>query len=292
MAFRITCPGCKTAMKLDDDMRGRKVRCENCDKTLNIPGSNGKKPKDDDAVQEGRKLKNTAAKADEDEPQDEEQDEERPAKKKKKKKKKKSSSMGLLIGGGAAIVVLLIAVVGASAYILTRSPNPVRPAPNNEQLAKNNDKKAGDGGAGDKQPEIKLPPPEQFQPGKEERLEDRERKKGGKSIIGNVRGAGYRTERKNELRQIGLFFQQYAEAAPKSARTKQGFMDYMKRDSKVIWDAIDDGYYTINVKADHTAANSIIAYETDIDRQGYLAVRGDLSVDYITQQELNAALGK
>jgi hypothetical protein len=46
------------------------------------------------------------------------------------------------------------------------------------------------------------------------------------------------------------------------------------------------------VKADHTSSMSVIAYETDIDRQGYLAVRGDLSVDYITAEELNAAVGK
>jgi hypothetical protein len=187
----------------------------------------------------------------------------------------------------------LIVVVGASAYFLTRSPNVAKAPQNNEQLAKNNEKKGGgDGGAAGKQPEQKLPPPVPFVPAKEERLEDRERKKGGKSIVGNVRGAGYRTERKNELKNIGTFFQLYCEAAPKSARTKQGFMDFMKRDSKVIWDAIDDGYYTINVKADHTSSMSVIAYETDIDRQGYLAVRGDLSVDYITAEELNAAVGK
>ena len=64
-------------------------------------------------------------------------------------------------------------------------------------------------------------------------------------------------------------------------------MEYMKRDSKVIWDSLDDGYYTLNPKADHTSANSVIAYETDIDRNGmHLAVRGDLSVDYAPPQDL------
>ena len=184
MALRITCPGCKTAMKLDDDMRGRKVRCENCDKTLNIPGSNGKKSDGDErAVQEGRKLKNAASKAEDDEPENEEQEEELPAKKKKKKKKKKGSSMGLLIGGGAAIAVLLIAVVGASAYFMTRPANPVG-AQNNEQLARTTTK-GGDGGAGgDKQPEPRWPEPFVRQG----RTPRRSRpQKGGGSIIGNVR---------------------------------------------------------------------------------------------------------
>jgi predicted Zn finger-like uncharacterized protein len=295
MSFRITCPGCKTAMKLDDDARGTKVRCENCDKTLNIPDASGKKPKDDDALQEGRKLKNAASKADEEEPTSDEQEEQKPKKKKKKKKKKGGSSMGLLIGGGAAIAVLLIVVVGASAYFMTRpAANPQKAG--NEQLAQNKDKKPGGDGAkgvgpggGDKQPDVKLPPPVPVPvpPNKQERLEDRERKKGGSNIISNVRGAGYRTERRNELRQIGLFFQQYAETTPKSARTKEGFMDYMKRDSKVIWDCLDDGYYTLNPKVDHTSGSSVIAYETDIDRNGmHLAVRGDLSVDYTPPQDL------
>ena len=37
MAIRITCPGCKTTLTLDDEKRGQKVRCDNCDKALNIP---------------------------------------------------------------------------------------------------------------------------------------------------------------------------------------------------------------------------------------------------------------
>lgn len=297
MSFRITCPGCKTAMTLDDDARGTKVRCDECDKILNIPGAST-------AVQESRKLKNAPSKADDDEPRDEEeQEEQKPKKKKKKKKKKAGSSMGLLIGGGVAIAVLLIAGVGASAYFMTRNPgNPQKAG--NDQLAQNKDKKpGGDGagpggaGAGDKQPEVKLPPvPVPVQPNqdKQERLEDRERKKGGASIISTTRGAGYRTERRNELRQIGLFFQQWCEVERnKSTRTKDGFLEFIKRDSKIIHDSIADGYYTLNVRADHTSSMSIIAYETDSEKNGTnMVVRGDLSVDHVTPPELKAGLGK
>jgi predicted Zn finger-like uncharacterized protein len=301
MALRITCPGCKTAMKLDDDMRGRKVRCEKCDKTLNVPGANGKKHKDDEAVQEGRKLKNAAAKAEEEELQDEEQEEERPAKKKKKKKKKNSSSMGLLIGGGAAIAVLLIVVVGASAYFLTRSPNVAKAPQNNEQLAKANDKKGGDGGAGDKKLDPKVAPaplpvpvdPDQAKREKEQRNEDRAANKGGKSFVGTIRGAGARTQRKNELRQIGSFYQQFCLTTPKSARTKEAFLEFIKRDSRAIHEAISDDYYTINFRADDASSNSIIAFESFIDGNGmYMAVRGDLSVDYVPPQDVKNAMGK
>jgi predicted Zn finger-like uncharacterized protein len=277
MALRITCPGCKTALKLDDEMRGRKVRCTNCDKLLNIPGVNGKKSNDEDAVQEGRKLKAAAAKAREEEDEDEnEEEEERPAKKKKKKKKQKGLPMGMLIGVGGGIALLLIVVVSASAYFITHLPKVPEPVARNEKKA-------------DPIPE----PPQEERPGKQERLEDRDRKKGGKSIIGNVRGAGYRTERKNELKQIGLFFGQFCDSAPKSARTKEAFLDFIKRDAKVIHETILDGYYVVNLKADHTSSASVVAYERDAELNGnHLVVRGDTSVDYITGQELKMALGK
>ncbi len=251
-----------------------------------------KKKGNDNGFQEGRKLKAASARAKERVEDDEDEDEDdRPAKK-KKKKKKQGLPMGLLIGGGIGIAVLLIAAVSVSAFYFTRSNNPAKPAV--EQIAKNDDKKGGDGGGADNQPVQKLPPPVPVLPGKEERLEDRDRKKGGKSIIGNARGAAYRTERKNELKQIGLFYSQYCDSGiPKSARTKEGFLDSIKRDAKVIHETILDGYYQMNMRADHTSSQSIVAYERDPELNGtHLVVRGDTSVDYVTAQELKAALGK
>lgn len=253
-----------------------------------------KKKGNDNGIQDGRKLKAASARAKERVEDDEDEDEDdRPAKK-KKKKKKQGLPMGLLIGGGVGIALLLIIAVSASAYYLTRS-NPAK-APGGDQIAKNGDKKAGGdgGGAADKQPEQKLPPPEQVRPGKEERLEDRDRKKGGKSIAGNARGAAYRTERRNELKQIGTFYQLYCDGGVlKSARTKEGFLDSIKRDAKVIHETILDGYYQMNMRADHTSSKSIVAYERDPELNGtHLVVRGDTSVDYVTAQELKAALGK
>ena len=93
MALRITCPGCKTALKFDDDMRGQKVRCTECDKRLTIPAAtaNGKahKEEEEDAVQEGRKLRvaSAGAKNRQEEEGDEPEEDDRPKKKKKKKKK-------------------------------------------------------------------------------------------------------------------------------------------------------------------------------------------------------------
>src|ERR1019366_6249054 len=112
MAIRITCPGCKTSLTLDEKMRGKKVRCRECEKVLNIPAANGKPKKeaaDDEAIQEERKVKaKTAAASHHDEDGDEEED--RPAKKKKKKKAGPGVMTGVLIGGSALFVLLLAGV--------------------------------------------------------------------------------------------------------------------------------------------------------------------------------------
>ena len=121
---------------------------------------------------------------------------------------------------------------------------------------------------------------------------DLDRKKGGSSIIGSARGAAFRAERRNELRQIGLFYQQFVEGTPKSGRTKEAFLKYIQRDAKVIHDTIAEGYYQMNMRADVGTSTSIIAYERDIDRTGHLCVMGDTSVDYVPLPTLKAALAK
>jgi hypothetical protein len=66
----------------------------------------------------------------------------------------------------------------------------------------------------------------------------------------------------------------------------------MQRDSKAIHEAISDGYYVMNMRADVGSSSSIIAYERDIDRTGHLCVMGDTSVDYVPLQVLKDSVGK
>lgn len=234
------------------------------------------------ALQKGRKLQaKSASRGDEEE--DERDEEIKSLKKKKKKKKKKRTPLGLLIGVGVGVLVVLIIVGSVSAYFFTRPASQPLAAP--KQVAQNPDKKD------DKAPPVPLPPPPQggvpIVPGIKE---GNPAKKGGAGIVNNVRGAGYRTERRNELRQIGLFFQQFCEGTPKSGRTKEAFLDYIKRDSKAIHEAVSDGYYVMNMRADLGTAQSVIAYERDLDQPGHLCVRGDASVDYVPQAMLKELL--
>ena len=457
MALRITCPACKTSLKLDDDARGTKIQCSECDKTLNIPAANG------------IKAKPAPAPAD-----DEEEEEERPAKKKKKKgKKSKGPSPVLLIAGVAVVVVLVLGGVGASAVYLLRGD----PAKQNQQAKLDPKDKAGD-----QKPkgEVKAPlakaaqePPVLsvdandlyeayheneakadglyngkrlevialyhgtvefnkprknkdgkwvmvfhhtgelrggpaksspnwwwgqwnspttvivyfldseatkladvhaekgatgkdglivtgvcggFEPGpswtgfgkfvkgnptvvisnavvvreftddkpvgaegvdtvelrlqrvrlqlrvKEKKKDPFESKapsggiqfskKGSGSLISNVRGSAYVTERKNELKNIGLFFIQYANDIPNvNKRTLDGFLSTFQRDAPKIYEHVKEENYVINLKASLSASNGIIAYEWGMYPAGYLCVRVDGSVDYVSQDEWKAALG-
>jgi hypothetical protein len=260
-------------MKLDDDARGQKVRCSNCNKSLNIPASNGKKQTqedDEETIQEGRKLKTAVSKARENESTDEDRDDDRP--KKKKKKKKAGAPVGLFVGIGVAMLLLVVGGGAAAAYYFMQNPRP-------QPIAQNNKK-------------IEEPPKEQEQPRTPERIvvptikEGNPDKKGGTYIVSTVRGQGYRTERRNELKQIGLFFTNFCDGTPKTGRTKDAFLEFIKRDSKAIHEAIRDGYYVMNMNA-RMDSSSIIAYERDIDRgDKHLCVMGDCSVDYLPVQEV------
>ena len=58
MPIRITCPDCKTSMRLSDDLRGKRVRCKNCKTTFRIPAS-----KDDEDPDEGPPPRRTQKEA-------------------------------------------------------------------------------------------------------------------------------------------------------------------------------------------------------------------------------------
>jgi hypothetical protein len=212
-------------------------------------------------------------------------DEDRPVKKKKKKKKAKQGPNVLLIGGAAAIVIVLIAAGGLSAFIF------LRPAGEQKQkqdaVAKAPDPKAGESKAKEKETDdrtpgrIVIPKMEEGNPAK----------KGGTGIISSVRGAGYRTERRSELKQIGALYITFFDEYKGANRTLENFLKSIKRDSGPIHDYIKEGYYQMNMNA-RLEGSSVICYERDMYSQGYQCVMGSGEVKDLSDAELKAALGK
>ena len=111
-----------------------------------------------------------------------------------------------------------------------------------------------------------------------------------KGLVQGVRAAAYRPERQNELRQIGIFFNQLYIETNKNPRTKEEFIDYIKRDAGSIAQALKDDYYILNLKVNMRDANAVIAYESLQDQGGYQSVRVGGSVEPIPIDELRKLL--
>ena len=151
MPIRINCPSCKTPNTVDDDKRGRKVRCRKCQEPIAVPAAKKKDP-DETAVQEKTKLKAKAAvarsKADDDDDDDED---ERPNKKAKKQPAKEGGfPVMLVVGGVGALLLLMLLGGGIGAYFVFRSPPT---GDKQEPQAKVENKKDGDG----RKPKVENP---------------------------------------------------------------------------------------------------------------------------------------
>lgn len=262
MAIRITCPGCKSSLTLADELRGKKVRCKKCETSIKIPDANGAKRQREEEEADADERQPNSSEDDSDE-----EDEERPAKKKKKKKAAKGFSPVLIIVPVAVVVLLLVG--GVSAFFFTRDARPAAPKENQQAKV-----------------EEEVQKPQIFN-----KIQDGSpTKKGGTGIVSNVRGAVYRTERKSELKQIYLAYQQFDGDYKGANRTKENFLEFVKNFGP-IRDAIKEGYYVVNLKARFEGA-SIVAYERDIDSAGYLCAMGDGDVRYVSEVDWKAALGK
>jgi len=125
MAFRLTCPACKKSLTIDDSKRGRKVRCEHCDKVLSIPAApEPKKNRDDEGIQAKPNAKTAPARR-----RDEDEDDERDERAKPKKAKGGSGlPLVLILVGGGVVMLLLTCVVGvAGMFIMRTGANNVGP---------------------------------------------------------------------------------------------------------------------------------------------------------------------
>lgn len=186
---------------------------------------------------------------------------------KKKKKRKPQSAMPLVILAIAAGILVLLTVVGAGvAFFLTR-PDPPR--------------KDGQANA---QPQDPAPLEKDKWRG--------DMPKNPKSLLGRARAKGDRAKLDNEMRQIAIFFNQYCIEAPSpGARTVDGFLNYIRRDSNVIYSAIkEEKFYTVNVKA-QLSSDSIIAYETEPYDNGYYCIKSNGFIGIVPEKEWKASLG-
>jgi predicted Zn finger-like uncharacterized protein len=161
MAFRIICPSCQAPNAIDDDKRGRKVRCLKCEEPISVPTAK-KERQDEEAVQEDRKVRMKALNARKQTDDDEDQDgNDRPSK--KKKAAKKGFPIVLLLGGGAALLlVLLLGAVGVAGFFYLRSraadePQVAQEEPKNE-TDKRDDKTNAKPDDKNKKPDDKLEP--------------------------------------------------------------------------------------------------------------------------------------
>lgn len=183
-------------------------------------------------------------------------------KQKKKKRKEQSKNTWLVVGIVAGILLLIGVVVIVVVINLPRGDHDVQ--------AKGN------------APPVQAP----VQPQPLPREHGLPKKGPPKGLVQSVRAAAYRPERLNELRQIGIFFNQLYIETNKNPRTKEEFIDYIKRDAGSIAQALQEDYYLLNLKVNMRDANAVIAYESLQDQGGFQAVRVDASVAPIPLDEL------
>ncbi len=114
----------------------------------------------------------------------------------------------------------------------------------------------------------------------------REQKPG---LVQTIRGRVARTERVNELRNIGQFFSLYAnDVMNPNQRSAEGFKAYYKQ-ARAIAEAIDTQQYVVNVKA-RQSGESVVAYEDVLEDGGYMAVWGDGRVERVAATQLQEKL--
>jgi uncharacterized Zn finger protein (UPF0148 family) len=122
MTIAVSCPSCDKALKVKDELAGKKVKCPACGEPIVVAAAD--EPEPETAVQEPRR------KAREDE------DDDRP-RKKKKKKKKSNTLLWIALGGGAGLLLLLV-VAGVVVFIVTR---PAAETKSTEQAKKKQDQR-------------------------------------------------------------------------------------------------------------------------------------------------------
>ena len=100
-----------------------------------------------------------------------------------------------------------------------------------------------------------------------------------------------RPQAQNELRQIALLYVAYLDTnrAPKNV---QAFTDSIKLEARQEVQALDDGWYVMNLKA-RKGSSEIVVYEAEADESGNVyAARLDGTVHTMTMDQVKAELPK
>jgi hypothetical protein len=254
MAIALSCPSCDKALKVKDELAGRRVKCPGCGGPILVTVD--EVPAEEMAVQEPPRRKARVA---------EDEDEDRP--RKKKKKKKKSNRLLWIALGGGAVFVLLLVVVGVVVFFATRPAEETK----STQQAKTKSKKKQD-------------PQPKFDPG----ANDNPRPKGGIPRAMDVQ------EVKNAMKQIGLAYHNCVTSNNKAPTKLQDLMQFLERNAMIEQMLADGGpvvlIYGVRPQ-DMTdgSSNTLLAYEKDADNRGLRVVLfGDGSVDMLPDDEFQA----
>jgi predicted Zn finger-like uncharacterized protein len=256
MAIALTCPSCERALKVKDELAGRKIKCPKCGTVIAVMSKA--------ADSEARITAKKPARVQQDE---EPEEEERPKKKKKKKSKSNSALLiGVAIGGVALIgvIVLFLMMSGGNAKEKVVAKRP-EPAPINTQPAVN------------AQPEENPAPIE---------------KKAPAGTAARVREG---TVVRNTLRQLGIAYKQFEVENNRGPKNQKELGPYYQNVAEIneyltknwitfIWGASRQSL------AENGDSNTVLAYEPDPDRQGIrLVLFGDGSVRDLDENEFSKA---
>jgi predicted Zn finger-like uncharacterized protein len=128
MSIRFTCPACDASYTIDDDMRGKKMRCRKCDESVTVPA---KEPKTDDGVYDPKGRGSPPVRRDDRRDRDDHDGpksrREKDASSSRKPKKKGNLLLPMVAigGGGIAVVgVTLLLVIVILVFALKSSDDP------------------------------------------------------------------------------------------------------------------------------------------------------------------------
>src|SRR5262245_19188679 len=147
MAIRVTCTSCDETFSVSENMRGKKVRCKECDKLVTVPGGKSKADPDADIVEEKKRTKLKAKSRFRDDDLDDDEDDEdsvdEPAGRGRSTSKGGNPVLLIAVGGGALLVaadvLFLVFRPGSTASAPLAQNNKPKQDDSNPNSGKNND---------------------------------------------------------------------------------------------------------------------------------------------------------
>ncbi len=122
MPHTSTCPHCRTAVRIPDELRGRKVRCKSCSETFVVPddADEPRRGREERRVQTSPKSRLSAGGGRGRDDDDDYDDHTARRRERHEPRREQGPPVGLLIGGGAAVFVLLLIGVVVTIVLVSR----------------------------------------------------------------------------------------------------------------------------------------------------------------------------